>query len=289
MLFDRLEIDRICCAHDACDGMAPPQQCTPMCSIAFHGFMHQCSRTVDSLANAEMLHVFDDTCTNAGTVNVPLFIDALSRAECCSSRNCGGCVDEGECTAVGSGDSSGAARQCAWAGTPRTSLGALVSEGRPTTQSSSRVGPGGNVPSKAVDGDSNGEWGGGTCTHTLDNTDGGEWWQVDLGSSMPINHIDIFHRTDCCQERAVGARVIVSVSTDFHSGTACEVLDEAGATPEQVQCNGLQGQYGASQTALLPVVEQPSLNNVFCLLVRALLNSGVRCTQSLFTLQMGNL
>ena len=87
-----------------------------MCSIAFHGFMHQCSRTVDSLANAEMLHVFDDTCTNAGTVNVPLFIDALSRAECCSSRNCGGCVDEGECTAVGSGDSSGAARQCAWAG-----------------------------------------------------------------------------------------------------------------------------------------------------------------------------
>ena len=104
------------------------------------------------------------------------------------------------------------------------------------------------MPSKAVDGDSNGDWGGGTCTHTLDNTDGGEWWQVDLGSSMPINHIDIFHRTDCCQERAVGARVIVSVSTDFHSGTACEVLDEAGATPEQVQCNGLQGQYGASQT-----------------------------------------
>jgi hypothetical protein len=235
-----LEIDSICCAHDACDGLSAPQQCPPLCSIAFHGFMAECGTTVASLSNAQELETFEQTCLSAGTVNIPLFIDALSHAECCSSRNCGGCVDSDQCHAVGSGDNTGATQQCLWSGAPRTSLGALVSEGRPAIQSSTRVGSGGNVASSAVDGDTNGEWNGGSCTHTAD---AGAWWQVNLGSSMPINHIDIYHRTDCCQDRAVGARVIVSNTADFHTGMACEVLDEAGATPEQVQCNGIQGQY----------------------------------------------
>eukprot|EP01043_Picozoa_sp_COSAG02_P044667 COSAG02_NODE_4013_length_5905_cov_4686.361178_2_plen_1058_part_00 len=235
-----LEIDSICCAHDACDGLSAPQTCPPLCSIAFHGFMSECATTVASLANAEFLQTFEQTCLSAGTVNVPLFIDALSHAECCSSRNCGGCVDSDQCHAVGSGDNTGATQQCFWSGAPRTSLGALVSEGRPAIQSSTRVGSGGNTASKAVDGDTNGAWGGGSCTHTADAS---PWWQVDLGSGMAIDHIDIYHRTDCCQDRAVGARVIVSNSADFHTGTACEVLDEAGGVPEQVQCNGLQGQY----------------------------------------------
>ena len=232
--------------------------------------MAECGTTVSSLANAAALQTFDQTCLGAGTVNVPLFIDALSRAQCCSSRNCGGCVDEGQCAAVGDGDETGASLACAWAGEPRHSLGALVSKGRAATQSSLRS-PN-DVASNALDGDANGDWGGGSCTHTQSTDAGGEWWQVcrgpqtsykpienvgqshlpqttfsllqvDLGRLLAVDHIDIYHRTDCCQERAVGARVIVSSTPNFSTGVACEVLDEAGGTPEQVQCQGVEGQY----------------------------------------------
>ena len=121
----------------------------------------------------------------------------------------------------------------------------LVSERRPATQSSTRVAAAaGNVASAAVDGVASGHWGSGSCTATADPAiSGPAWWQVDLGSSMAIKHIEVYHRTDCCQDRAVGARVVVSTSADFQFGTACEVLDEAGGAPERVQCNGLQGQY----------------------------------------------
>lgn len=114
---------------------------------------------------------------------------------------------------------------------------AVVSHERPTTQSS--TGHGGDA-SRAVDGDTNGLYSRSTCTHTADSS---PWWQVDLGSSMLIDHVDIYHRTDCCQDRAVGARIVVSSSSDFATGSLCDILREAGGAPEVVQCRGLQGRY----------------------------------------------
>eukprot|EP01052_Picozoa_sp_SAG31_P034060 SAG31_NODE_3925_length_3746_cov_2.099260_3_plen_247_part_00 len=207
---DRLaEIDRVCCAQNACDQTpaGTPEVCSPMCSIAFHGFMAQCSTSVDSLANAQALETFDAACVNAGAINVPLFIDALSSAQCCSSRNCNGCVDAGQCAAVGSSDVSGAAHQCYWAGEPHASLGALVSEGKQATQSSLRSAS--DSADKAVDGGEGGNFFDGSCTHTQANS---AWWQVDLGASFPITHVDIYHRTDCCEDRLIGAAIIVSTS-----------------------------------------------------------------------------
>ena len=129
------------------------------------------------------------------------------------------------------------------------SRGALVSQGKPATQSSHYSSS--STARKAVDGDTDGSFDSGTCTHTGDSLALGEWWQVDLGSPMPINHVDVYHRTDCCEERAVGARIIISSGSDFRSaergtgGTSaeCGSLAERGGSPEQVSCGGLEGQF----------------------------------------------
>ena len=81
---------------------------------------------------------------------------------------------------------------------------------------SSTVGWGGE-PNRAIDQDTSTQWGGGTCTHTdagdavERNVDGSlhgpAWWQVDLGQGALINHVDLWHRTDCCQDRAAERRI----------------------------------------------------------------------------------
>ncbi len=47
---------------------------------------------------------------------------------------------------------------------------------------------------KAIDGNTNGNWSGGSVSHTerQDNP----WWEVDLGSEQPVHRIVIFNRTD---------------------------------------------------------------------------------------------
>jgi hypothetical protein len=85
---------------------------------------------------------------------------------------------------------------------------------------------------------------GGTCTRT-ETSDPSPWWQLDLGHVVTIERIDIYHRTDLKQDSAVGGRVLVSNTSDFSTnGTIlCEVLEEPGAVPEQVQCHGAFGRY----------------------------------------------
>ncbi len=71
-----------------------------------------------------------------------------------------------------------------------------VALGKPATQSSTVFG---GSASRAVDGDTNGDWRVGSTTHTaISNRPS---WQVDLGSSHEIQEIDIFNRTDYCSER----------------------------------------------------------------------------------------
>ena len=84
--------------------------------------------------------------------------------------------------------------------------------------SSSTVGWGGE-PDRAIEGSitHSGAWGRNSCTHTdagdynERNIDGSlhgpAWWQVDLGDGALINHVDLMHRTDCCQDRAAERRI----------------------------------------------------------------------------------
>ena len=59
------------------------------------------------------------------------------------------------------------------------------------TQSSTTLEAGAD---RAVDGDTNGSWGGNSVSHTSNELE--PWWEVDLGSLYPINRIVIFNRTD---------------------------------------------------------------------------------------------
>lgn len=84
------------------------------------------------------------------------------------------------------------------------------------TASMSSTYPGG-LASYAIDGNTNGNWSGGSVAHTMTTTDT-EWLTIDLGSSELIDGIRIWNRTDCCSNRLSDAYIMVS-DTPFPSGT----------------------------------------------------------------------
>jgi putative heme-binding domain-containing protein len=53
----------------------------------------------------------------------------------------------------------------------------------------------GGTASKAIDGNTSGNWGEGGQTHTQENTSN-PWWQVDLGAGYPIQQVVVYNRTD---------------------------------------------------------------------------------------------
>lgn len=61
---------------------------------------------------------------------------------------------------------------------------------------------------KAIDGNTDGTWGGNSLTHT--NYDYQAWWQVNVGFTAQINQIKIWNRTDCCPDRLSNYYVLVS-------------------------------------------------------------------------------
>eukprot|EP01045_Picozoa_sp_COSAG04_P012722 COSAG04_NODE_868_length_9754_cov_10.610254_6_plen_1356_part_00 len=111
--------------------------------------------------------------------------------------------------------------------------------GKDTSQSSEGWG---GAASRAVDGNTDGSWGGASCTHTQNGNP--EWFQVDLGSSMTVADVNIYHRTDCCQNRLSsgdGAQVIISDTSDYSSGTVCGNV--VTAEVDVVQCGNGQGRF----------------------------------------------
>jgi hypothetical protein len=111
-----------------------------------------------------------------------------------------------------------------------------IAAGQPTGQSSEGWG---GAAARATDGNRNGDWGGNSCTHTQNAAT--EWWQVDLGASAAVDHVDIYHRTNCCQDRLGGAVVTVSGTADYSSGTTCGTVDVAAVSV--VDCGGAEGQF----------------------------------------------
>ena len=111
---------------------------------------------------------------------------------------------------------------------------------------SSTVGWGGE-PNRAIDGNTDGNWGGGSCTHT---DAAPAWWQIDLGVVAHITHVDVWHRTNCCQDRLESAHIIVSSTPDFDGtvsgvpGVTCSQLSDHTQQPEVAQCGAAaEGRY----------------------------------------------
>ncbi len=70
------------------------------------------------------------------------------------------------------------------------------------------------VASRAIDGNTDGNYNNGSVTSTAVNT-AYQWWIVDLGSVQPISKIDIFNRTDCCSNRLDNTWVMLG-DADFN-------------------------------------------------------------------------
>lgn len=80
---------------------------------------------------------------------------------------------------------------------------------RPATQSTTAFG---GVASRAVDGNTDGDFGHGSVTHTNADAPYENWWQVDLEQVAPIGEIVVHNRTDCCGDLL--ANFLIEVSVD---------------------------------------------------------------------------
>ena len=74
--------------------------------------------------------------------------------------------------------------------------GQNIAKGKKAKQSTTGYG---GTASRAVDGNINGVYHAGSVSHTNQQND--PWWEVDLGSSIVINKLAIWNRTDSCTER----------------------------------------------------------------------------------------
>jgi hypothetical protein len=88
--------------------------------------------------------------------------------------------------------------------------------GKPTAQSST-IHDG--AASRAVDGNTNGKYADGSCTHT--QAGGDEWWRVDLKYEYEIESVSLYNRVDCCGDRLIGVQVSVSENDQKHSWQLC--------------------------------------------------------------------
>jgi len=65
------------------------------------------------------------------------------------------------------------------------------------------------VASRAIDGNTNGNWGAGSIAHTGGDTNAVIWWEVDLQSTLQIGRVSYFPRTDCCIDRQQDVSVVI--------------------------------------------------------------------------------
>ena len=82
-----------------------------------------------------------------------------------------------------------------------------LAAGKPTSQSSTSYG---GAASRAVDGNTNRSYGGGSVTHT--GNEANAWWQVDLGENFDISQIEITNRGDNLEGRLANFDVFVSAT-----------------------------------------------------------------------------
>ncbi|WP_019415189.1 PxKF domain-containing protein [Paenisporosarcina sp. TG20] len=101
-----------------------------------------------------------------------------------------------------------------------------VSLNKGTTQSSTAYEHDG-YSERAVDGNTDGYYWHNSVTHTEVETN--PWWEVDLGKTQDINKINIWNRTDCCQERLNNFYVFVS-DTPFTSNDPTVTAQQANVT-----------------------------------------------------------
>ena len=68
----------------------------------------------------------------------------------------------------------------------------------------------GGVASRAIDGNTDGVFGDGSCTHSADPpSETNRFWEVDLGAVMDFARLSVWFRTDCCWFRNTNFTLLV--------------------------------------------------------------------------------
>jgi len=80
----------------------------------------------------------------------------------------------------------------------------LISRNKPASQVSEGWS---GRPSRAVDGNSDGLYRSGSCTHT--NRANRPWWKVDLKATYAVDKVVVWNRADCCASRLNNFEVLV--------------------------------------------------------------------------------
>jgi len=95
----------------------------------------------------------------------------------------------------------------------------------------------GTPASRAIDGNTNQHWNGGSCTHTMNW--GHPWWNADfVGGAKAVKKVEIWNRSDCCQNRLSGAKVYVKTIGGVHQ--ECDGTATSGSV-STFQCKDLIG------------------------------------------------
>ncbi|XP_049324928.1 uncharacterized protein LOC103037467 [Astyanax mexicanus] len=97
---------------------------------------------------------------------------------------------------------------------------------------------------KAIDGNRDGNYFSGSCTHT--KYDLSPWWKLDLQKTHKVSSITITNRQDAVPERLNGAEIRIG-DNPAHNGIQnpkCGVISSIGKNPSVTfQCNGMKGRY----------------------------------------------
>ncbi len=107
-------------------------------------------------------------------------------------------------------------------GSTTTTTVDLVTTGTATQIS---TGFGGNA-SRAIDGNTSGNYGNNSVTHTLGATNY-DWWQVDLGADHDLNRIDVYDRTNGCCDTRLSNVIMMVADTPFSGNDLATALANA--------------------------------------------------------------
>ena len=109
-----------------------------------------------------------------------------------------------------------------------------LAQDKTTNQSSTSHG---GISSKAVDGNTSGEWSNGSVTHTSNSYQ--PWWTVNLANNYSIGDVIIYNRTNCCTSRLSDFNVDVLNSNGSIVNTI--YVESMSSSSIKVNFNGATG------------------------------------------------
>jgi len=120
----------------------------------------------------------------------------------------------------------------------------LSLQNKPVSQSSGNNGDAwGGVPQRAVDGNTNGNYGGNSCTHT--HNQDRPWWRVDLQQdNTGVERVQIWNRADCCGNRLSNFEVRIGNADNWQQNSKCGntySIPQSGNMA--INCGGSSGRY----------------------------------------------